>query len=222
MQFVEWSHKDAVREIANRISEALSKHATVTWFTSGGSNVRLQVEIMDLLQSESGGELGGLTIMPVDERYGPSGHIDSNHQAMKEAGFDSGAADWLDVLGRNADFDTTIKMYNQSVSRALKSDFTIATLGLGTDGHTAGILPNSSAIDSRDLVCGYQANYQRMTLTPLALKRIGLAFVVVSDESKKLVVDKLQFGKDTINNMPAMVLYDIADCTIVNTKGGSI
>lgn len=220
MQFVEWSHKDTVREIANRINEALSKHVTVLWLTSGGSNVRLQTDIMDLLRSEIGDRLTDLTILPVDERFGLSGHADSNHRSMKEAGFDPGAARWLDVLEENTDFDTTIKMYNQSVSRELESNYVVATLGLGADGHTAGILPSSPAIDSKDLVCGYQANYQRMTLTPLALREISVAFVIVSDESKKPVVDKLRSAKETAENMPAMALYDLVDCTVVNTKGG--
>ncbi len=215
MKFTKYSYDETVRRVADSITGALVCHATVSWLTSGGSNVQLQVDVMKAIRRRAGNRLDRLTILPVDERYGASGYVDSNFQAMKQVGFDPGSAIWPDILEQNTDFDTTIFMYNELVAKALQSDVVIATLGIGTDGHTAGILPHSPAVHATDLVIGYAANYQRMTLTSIALKRITTAFVVAFGDSKRHVIDKLRLAKNEVDEMPAMLLYDVSDCTVV-------
>lgn len=215
MKFVELSYGAVARRIVDSIVSALDRQENVLWLMSGGSNVRLQVDAMRRLRRRAGNSLERLTILPVDERYGRSGHADSNYQAMKQAGFDPGVAAWPNVLKKNTDFDTTIFMYNELVANALQSDVIIATLGIGTDGHTAGILPNSSAVHATDLVFGYAANYQRMTLTISALGRVTKAFVVAFGDSKRRIVERLRLASDSVDEMPAMALYDLADCTVI-------
>ena len=214
-RFVGLSYDETVEMVSSGIIAALLGKREVLWLTSGGSNVGLQVDVIQVLRRLVGDKLARLIILPADERYGLSGHSDSNYLAMKNAGFSPGAANWPDILAKNADFATTTKMYNDLVEATTKTHTVVATLGLGTDGHTAGILPHSPALDSPDFVAGYEANYMRMTLTPHALRRISAAYLVALGESKLTVVDQLKRGQDSVVDMPAMLLYDLEDCTVV-------
>lgn len=221
IKFENWDYDEAVEQVARYISSPLVAGQRVTWFTSGGSNIMIQKDIMDVVATEAKDHVRLLTIAPVDERYGLKDHEDSNYRAMKQVGFQPGAAQWIDVLDKDADFATTTNMYKDVVEEAVQADVTIATLGLGADGHTAGILPRSSALDADDTVVGYQANFQRMTLTPKALINIDHAFLIAYGASKLGAVNELKENKQTLANMPAKIIYDMKQVTVLSDKGGN-
>ena len=87
-----------MRAIAVRIGDDLTQGKRVLWLVSGGSNIAAEVAVMQMLTAQSKDKLQNLAILPMDERYGPQGHKDSNTEQLRAAGFSVGVAAWVDVL----------------------------------------------------------------------------------------------------------------------------
>lgn len=187
------------------------------WFVSGGSCVPAQVNIMQQLVT-SHAELANLTILPVDERFGAYGHSNSNSEQMRQAGFKPGAATWVDVLEKNLPFDETVDHYSKVVHDALCARTVIATLGMGPDGHTAGLLPDSAAIeDTVSTVIGYNwSDYTRMTTGIAPLLKINTVYVLAYGESKQTALTRLRTNTEPLEILPAKLLYDIPSVTVYN------
>lgn len=221
MKFSVEAAGDAEHDIATTLIDLLRSEAAVTWLVSGGSAITSQVAIMQaILHNDPDGMLQHkLTILPVDERFGQYNHSDSNSAQMRNAGFDPGRAGWHDVLQRNLPLDTTVEAYTQLVDHALKTSVLIATLGMGADAHTAGILPGSPAIkESGQLVLSYDwADYIRMTVSLSVLRQVQVAAVLAYGEAKQQAVLRLQKHNEALSVVPSVVLYDIPTVTVYNS-----
>jgi len=218
MVFTQQPSSIAVKLISEKLLAQLKSAHKTLWLVSGGSAVSLQVQIMQQL-IQSGVDLSLLTILPVDERYGNPGHKNSNSEQMRSAGFAPGKAVWHDVLAGGRSFEETVQAYSQLSERLLQtSGAVVAILGLGADGHTAGILPNSPAITDTDSpVVGYEwADYRRMTLGKESLLHITAVFVLAYGDSKHEALLRLQKNQEPFSDMPAKLLYDISDVTVYN------
>lgn len=183
----------------------------VLLFLSGGSNISVGVKIAELLKSE---DCKNLTITLVDERYGDFGHPNSNWQKLLDQGFDLPQAKLIPVLGGD-DPTFTVEKFNENMAYEFNvAEYTIGLFGVGLDGHTAGILPNSVAVQSQDLVCGYETQeFYRITITPNLIENLNEAVVFVQGEEKWPVLDDLQKNID-IMKMPAQVLKKVKLLTV--------
>lgn len=210
---------EVILEITTALKNALERHEHVLWLVSGGSNVSLQVAIMKSLHKDYPELLESLTILPMDERYGPEGHEDSNYQQMLEAGFDAGDAHWYDVLVNDLPLAETVTYYTDLTEEVFaEAQYVIGTFGMGTDGHTAGILPRSPAVvDDTSVVVGYEASdFTRMTLTPQVLVRCNEAYLIAYGTQKSSALEKLAQSDLSLREMPAKLLVDIAEVTVYN------
>ncbi|HXH04875.1 MAG TPA: 6-phosphogluconolactonase, partial [Candidatus Nitrosotenuis sp.] len=124
-----------------------------------------------------------ISITLADERYGKVDHEDSNWHQLIQAGFDFHPFASIPVLvGRSV--AETVKHFSLILQ---KNDRTvIALLGMGPDGHTSGILPNSLAAYERDApVMAYQGpDHMRITTTPAYLGTIDIAILYVTGRNK--------------------------------------
>jgi 6-phosphogluconolactonase/glucosamine-6-phosphate isomerase/deaminase len=157
--------EDGVTDLTKQLVSRLGEGKKVLWLVSGGSNIAASVQAMDTILPEL---TRSLTILPVDERYGPEGHADSNFAGLMRAGLDTKNATTLRVLQGEKTFEQTAERYEQITAKALgENDVVLAQLGLGADGHTAGILPGSlAAREQKALVAGYKdERFNRLTLT---------------------------------------------------------
>lgn len=214
MRFITAPPNTAVQHTAKRIADELLDGKRVLWLVSGGSNVALEVEIMARLREAAAAQLANLTILPMDERYGEPGHADSNTEALRQAGFLPGAADWIDVLAHDVSFTETIAYYDDMVSEAMAlAHVVIGQFGLGADGHVAGILPGSPATEEDyATVVGYEwQDYVRLTLTPRALAEVNVGYVMAYGESKAAALKRLQADTEELAALPAHLLHDIPD-----------
>lgn len=214
MQFVEEQQSAAVQTIVGRIVQALRAGQRVLWLVSGGSNIAAEVAIMAQVRAEIPDRLPGLAILPMDERFGPSGHAHSNTQGLKEAGFDPGAAVWIDVLAHNVPFEQTVIFYNEVAGTLLgNAGVIIGQFGLGSDGHVAGILPHSPSVEADEVsVAAYKwSDYPRLTLTPAALRRVTTGYVLAYDSSKQQAIARLRRHEEPLEALPATLLYDIPE-----------
>lgn len=208
----------AATELGGRLETELRAGKDVLWLVTGGSNIPLSVQVMRSLPAEL---LPRLVCLLADERYGIPGHSDSNWQQLADAGFlERGAQDGLPILPAALIPDLTLEdtctQYEAVVSRAFdEADVIIAQLGIGGDGHIAGILPRSVAVDSDRLVAGYDSGiYQRVTLTPKALRRVAAVYSFVYGETKRDALARLKAGEQSVNEQPAQLLKSLPESHI--------
>ena len=222
MKFIHEGSDAAVQAITKVLTEKIKAKKPVIWLVCGGSNIPLEAEIMAGVHQKVK-SLGNLLILPMDERYGAPGHKDSNYMQLKEAGFDPGDALWLDVLANDAPLQETVNYYSGLVQNAFAAAKSIVGLfGLGTDGHTAGVLPESPAVyEEAATVVGYDSPpYVRLTLAPSQLIKTTDAYVLAYGESKNDPLTRLKANKEPIEKLPAKLLYDISNTFVYNDQIG--
>jgi 6-phosphogluconolactonase len=220
MQFKYSSDWDkGIADLTERLVRELGQ-GKVLWLLSGGSNVKASVEIMNSITSPLS---ENLSVLLVDERYGPAGHSDSNWQQLLEAGFQSKQATAWPVLTDNLSFTETATKYNELARQRLdEAGVVIAQLGIGSDGHIAGILPGSSAAnEEKATVVGYDSEtYQRLTMTFPALEQIDVAYVFAFGQSKAEALKQLHDKQLPRQQQPAQVLRNLPEAYIYNDQIG--
>ncbi len=213
--------EDPANFIADSILNKLKEGKTVLFFVTGGSSIAVAVKVSEFLK---GNDLKNLTIMMTDERYGALNHADSNWHQMIEKGFSLPQAKLIPIITGD-DFTTTIDKFNENLAYEFNvAGYTIGLFGVGKDGHTAGIIPGSIAVESEDLACGHHTpTFDRITITPKIIENLDEAVVFMQGEEKWGVVKDLvalpvpgrpREKNIDINKQPAQVLKRVPLLTI--------
>lgn len=198
--------------MAGVLTDALLRHERVVWLVSGGSNIDVSVGASRLLDSELTKKL---TILQVDERFVAMDSADCNWRQLIEQGFETKQATTHPILTGASDIEVELSRYRQVADSELKASYQIAQLGVGSDYHIAGIKPGSIATTSSELVESYQAeDYQRITLTNLALSQLDQAVVFAYGADKLPVLERLTTGSHDPINYPADILHSVDQVTI--------
>jgi 6-phosphogluconolactonase/glucosamine-6-phosphate isomerase/deaminase len=194
-----------------------TENVNVLWLVSGGSNIALSVAVMDQLPDDLTSKL---TVVLTDERFGPVGHPDSNLQQLVAAGFDPKQATVIGVLMPGVALAETCERYNTIIAGAFAAaSVSIAQFGIGSDGHIAGILPGSPALDSQELVTGYETpQYTRITLTMLGLRKISVAYAFAFGDSKLTALTNLRDKDIALGNQPSQVLKQISESYVYSDQ----
>lgn len=174
--------RQAADYLAQSIRHYLAQDQSVLWLLSGGSAIAVAIAVLNQLPNS---HYEKLNVGLVDERYGEPGHIDSNETQLMQAGFDTGKVQFHPVL-QHKPIDITAREYSDIIRNLLSaSDVCIALLGIGNDGHTAGLLPNSSALTSTKLYAHYLGpDFNRITATPQLFPHIDEAVVYACGNAK--------------------------------------
>ena len=201
----------AAMELAERLEELLEIHDQVLWLVSGGSAVGIQADILHMLPAHS----GKLVILPVDERFGPYDHGDSNAAQLRAAGF---GPELIDILAGSPSFADAVSLFTVKLRKLTKdSDYIFATLGMGADGHIAGALPGSLAVSSFDMAAGYEGpDFTRFSATLAYLKKCDEIAVLVYGGSKAAALERLRENRESVIDLPAAALYGSGNVTIYN------
>ncbi|MFA6404744.1 MAG: 6-phosphogluconolactonase, partial [Candidatus Paceibacterota bacterium] len=183
----------------------------VLWLLSGGSNIPISVEIMNMIHKEvSVHNIKNLTVTLTDERFGDIDHADSNWKQLKDAGFDFSNINSMTVL-QGLSFEETISDYSKNVMQAMDiADLIIAQLGIGNDGHIAGILSDSPAISTSltEFACGYDtAFFKRITLTFNALKKCDSLYAFAFGKPKKGIIDIIRNNR--LIKLPVLIIGEM-------------
>ncbi len=178
----------------------------------------------------------------IDERYGSKFHNNSNEKMIKDTGFLPYSEDrnipFYPILQEpQLDLATTADNYDMTV-RYLFSGFpkSVAILGIGLDGHTAGIAGNRpqllgqegfdnplfNELHKNNFVSSFSdlegPFKERVTLTFLGLSMVDLYIVLLFGEDKKQAL-KLVFSEGTEEDIPGRFFKrpDIAKRTLFIT-----
>ncbi len=198
--------EEAAQALANKISGKLSLGKNVLFFATGGSGMDVCIKVSEILRNQPH---ENLTVTLTDERYGAIGHADSNWQQLMEKGFSLPDAKLIPVLTGD-DASATANKFNQKLNGEFKKDsYKIGLFGIGADGHTAGILPHTGAVDSPDLAYTYKTEkFERITITPKAILALDEAVVYAKGEEKWKTLEDLQASRD-IHDQPAQILKTV-------------
>jgi 6-phosphogluconolactonase/glucosamine-6-phosphate isomerase/deaminase len=212
--------EDGAAELRARLIEHLGAGRSVLWALSGGTNIEISRAIMGGIAP---GLTHRLTICLIDERYGQPGHADSNWEQLVSSGIDFKNATVFDVLTPEANFETTRERYEERTREAMTANEVIITqLGIGADGHTAGILPESkAAVDVDAWVVGYESEpYTRITWSFKALMAADETYVFAFGENKRDTLQALTTLELSLAEQPAQILKQLPGVTVYNDQLG--
>lgn len=164
----------------------------------------------------------------VDERFGKPGHKDSNKYMIEQTGL---FADFKRkqvptatiLISEEFKLEETSALYNVKVKKYIDElPKVVAIMGVGSDGHTAGILPNkerfSNPVFEKEfagkLVGHFEDPYgehkERVTLTPFGLAHVDTFIILAFGQGKKQVLTRLINGHESIEELPAMIFQQLA------------
>lgn len=204
----------------DRLASELDAGKQVLWFMTGGSNIAVDLTIMARLNDA---QTKNLTVTLTDERYGDYGHADSNWQQLTDGGLDTKQARSFAVLQPdNQSLEQTTSVYASNLAVALQeADAVIGFYGLGTDGHIAGILPDTPAVDAAGLAVGYETEtFIRITSTFEAIRHCDVAYLYAAGDNKSQPLSKLQTVVP-LREQPAQILREVPEAYIYNDQIGA-
>ena len=208
------SSQQFIDDFSKRIKFLIKNNSRVLWIVSGGSNIETEVEIMNTISLK---ESAKLEIILSDERFGDKDHPDSNYLKLVSAGFKKKNSNFENILTNNNPKEVARNYCNLFKAKIQKTDYIIAELGIGSDGHIAGVLPNSSAINCNELASYYDGpDFKRLTLTFNALIKINEAFIYSVGREKEKIIKLLQTKLNNPKEFPSQFLYEIKRVSIYN------
>lgn len=154
----------------------------------------------------------------IDERFGPKFHPKSNEKMIHETDllryFEIRDIPFYPILQGDLSREETAGKYDEKL-RVLQTLFQkhIGILGLGSDGHTAGIAPNRHDFTNQLFDKSRQGLYvsqfndktgifkERITMTFLGLSMLDLNLILVFGREKKQALEKM-FEKGSEEEVP--------------------
>lgn len=210
--------KAAARSLEEHMKNSSGK---ILLLLSGGSAAR----VLDYLTIP---DPAYTTIGLVDERYSidPKDHnIQAIHEHESIQKAQDGGAHMISILNKNFEMQECAEAYNKKLQEWKARNphgKIIALMGIGEDGHTAGILPHpehallfSSLFEQASWVAGYDAGQKsrhtlRITVTNTFLRDcVDVAVVYVVGQNKKESLAHLMVPFGTLTYTPARIFLEM-------------
>jgi len=191
----------AARKVAEIISDCLSKKQSCAIALSGGSTPK---RLYELLAKGEGGAIDWkrVHVFFSDERNVPPEDQESNYRMAKESLFASGLVSEANIhrIRGELSADEAAQQYEGEIKRVLGNNpvFDLVLLGLGPDGHTASLFPDSPALrESKKLVAANRVDKlksDRITFTYPLLNRAEHVMFLASGPDKADIVRSVLSG----------------------------
>lgn len=194
--------KEAALYIADRIRENIAKKGFFAMAMSGG---RTPWEMIKHLATENL-PWEKVFLFQVDERIAPDGHQDRNLTQLFNTIQETSLMTRLNIFPMHViaeDLDEACEDYADHIRRITETGkLDLVHLGIGTDGHTASLIPGDSVLETHDREVALTDNpYQgrkRMTLTYPIINRAEKILWVVTGEEKAEMLSRLLHQDQTI------------------------
>ena len=187
----------AAAYLAQQITSILATKSTFSMAISGG---RTPWEMLKIL-AKADLPWQRVNLFQVDERVAPDGHADRNLTQLFQAIAGTPMVTQLRIFPMpvlTADLEEGCREYTQVINEVTEGKgLDLIHLGLGSDGHTASLVPGDGVMEVQNrLVACTQNLYQgriRMTLTyPLLNSAKQLLWIVTGSEKQEMVKRLLQ------------------------------
>jgi 6-phosphogluconolactonase len=209
----------AAAYLEQEIRDALTHQKSFSLAISGG---RTPWEMLKIL-SKADLPWKRVNLFQVDERVAPDGHADRNLTQLFQAIAGTPMVTQLRIFPMPVlaeDLEEGCREYTQVLDEITEGKgLDLIHLGLGSDGHTASLVPGDGVMDVKDrLVACTQNTYQgriRMTLTyPLLNAAKQLLWIVTGSEKQEMVKRLIQqdpsIPAGTIRQENALLMVDQA------------
>lgn len=145
-------------------------------------------------------------VLQVDERIAPEGHPDRNLTVLRESLLSRVPLPESQLCAMPVDaldLELAAKRYQSVIERVTSQPpvIDLVHLGLGTDGHTASLVPGDPVLKVADADVALTGTYEgrrRMTLTYPMLNRAREVLWVVTGGAKRGAFERLRRGDETI------------------------
>ncbi len=213
--------KCAADDIFEFLKNTKQNNQKTLFLVSGGSSFEVLIHLGVEPLSED------VTVSVLDERYDTSNE-NNNFSQLKKTDFFKKAKEagvkFIDTsVKKNQTQDELRKYFENELKRWKKENANgkiIATVGVGKDGHTSGIMPYpedeeefNRLFEGENWVTAYDASEKndypkRVTTTNTFLRKINKIFVFAAGEEKKEVFKKIQ-EEGSLAEMPARILKEL-------------
>ena len=206
---------------------AIDAHGSFVMAVSGGHTPWLMLRKL----ADAPVPWNAVHIFQVDERVAPAGHPDRNLTHLRESLLNHAPLppDQLYPMPVDLpDLEAGASKYAATLKRIAGEPpiLDLVHLGLGSDGHTASLVPGDPVLDIDDKDVALSGPYQgrqRMTLTYPILNRARQVLWVVTGGDKVGMVNRLLDGDRSIpagrvSRFRALMLADLAAAAAVPTK----
>ena len=209
--------EEGTKLLVRRMMLAFRSEKKLLLLLSGGSAVNLYQRLAEYIKrSQFVSE--NLAVGQVDERFRPENSDDINAVQIEKTGL-------IEVLKRKGikfykilqkgSLERAADEYNRIMEELFRSyKFKMAILGIGRDGHTAGLLPGyRKEWDKNTFVTGYKNKGEfpeRITITPKAFGRLDYGLTIVAGEEKREVMEGILKKKEIdVNLLPGILINRI-------------
>jgi 6-phosphogluconolactonase len=210
----------AARFIANLLVEAIRDRGRTTLVLSGGSTPRIVYERLGSSEFSGSVEWDKVHFFWGDERFVPHSAPESNFLMAKRALLDRviSVDDNVHRIMTNRDPVEAAAQYEKEITRFFILGekelpiFDVVLLGLGEDGHTASLFPESSLLNEREALVGVATStafpHQRLTMTLPVMNHARHVLFLVTGMAKASILHKVLEGE--AGQYPAMLVSPVS------------
>jgi 6-phosphogluconolactonase len=195
--------------------QAVKQRGRFTVALAGGETPRRIYEILAKEPYKSRIPWQKIHIFWGDERYVPSSDIRSNQLMARQSLLDhvpipNGQIHPITCESTPAQSAEDYEQVIRSTFIGENPQFDFIFLGLGADGHTASLFPNSEVLKERKRLVGHgyavEQNSYRITLTaPFINQAATIVFLVIGDSKAKVLYEVLEGPKD-LQRLPSQMI----------------
>jgi 6-phosphogluconolactonase/glucosamine-6-phosphate isomerase/deaminase len=221
--------ESAAAEAGEHLNQLLieNKAKPVLLMVSGGS----ALAILDYVGKTALGP--NLTVSVLDERFSQDPAVNNFAQLQKTEFYKDAfeaEASFFGTLPRKEDtMEALAKRWEENLRKWREENpmgLIVATLGMGPDGHTGGVMPYpenaekfNNLFESKPWVKAYDAgnknpHKERVTTTLTFLKQINFGFAFVCGQDKKENLDKVIKKQGEFIKIPALAWHNIENVSV--------
>lgn len=220
----------ALRQVARKIFEVCKSKGPQDPLVVGLCGGRSVVGLLGALQAESVNQprdlLGRIQFFMVDERIVPLTDEQSNYGGLKRLLFDTlieqrviSEAQLHPFVTDASQSDYGCSAYREEL-RSVGGKFTVVVLGVGEDGHIAGLFPHHPALAEKGetFVCFHDSPKppaDRMSASPALVTGAELSVLLALGEGKRAAWNAFNDNSVAVEACPSKLALKAKECLVV-------
>lgn len=189
---------EAAKTFARVVGEVLEKNDICRLAISGGSTPK---EMFGIIANEHNIDFERVKVFFVDDRTVPPTHNDSNYKMANETLFKANIPR-ENIFRYETELapEEAAAKYSETIEKEFNTKtpaFDIIFLGMGEDGHTASLFPETKGLDMGGIAIANEVpalNTWRLTLTKETINRANNIFFLIGGASKADVLHEALSG----------------------------
>lgn len=198
-----------VEHFVHLSKQSIKDHGTFYVALSGGSTPKAIFEHLTTAPYDQLVEWSKVHLFWSDERAVASDSLESNYHMAMQAGLKNMPIpkDQIHRMQAEEKIEENALAYEQEIAASLKGrPFDLVMLGMGEDGHTASLFPNTEGlkVQNRLVIANYlpEKKVWRMSLTYECINQASHIAIYVLGASKKSILAEVLLSPDQFERYP--------------------